>query len=130
LDWSACAVEAAPSNRAKRINRGSPSLALRVLRSMRKLSQLHIFRFEHIPRSLPSNGNATTRPINSVQSLVLVVLDNVMCDQHHGNKTERQQPAAIKANNLLKKKIISTTSPMLLLKCRQVHQEMSRIYHI
>jgi hypothetical protein len=74
---------------------------------MQKLFQLHIFQLEHIPRSLPKNGNATTCPINAVQSLVLV-LGGVTFEQRRRKKTGRQQLAAINAVNLLKKKIVST----------------------
>jgi len=46
--------------------------------------------------------------INAFQSLVLVLLDSETCDQNHRNKTARKQQAAI---DLLKKKIVSTTTP-------------------
>jgi hypothetical protein len=78
---------------------------------MRKLFQFHIFRFEHIVSSLPSNGNATATPIHAVQSLDLVLFGGVTCDQHRRKKTGRQQPAAINSIILLKKKNFSMTSP-------------------
>jgi hypothetical protein len=90
---------------------------------MRILFQFHIFRFEHISRSLPSNGNAATDMINAFQRLVLVLLDSETCDQHHRNKTARKQLAAI---DLLKKKIVSTTTPFLPRK--KVDKEMSGLY--
>jgi len=39
---------------------------------MRKLFQFHIFRLEHILRSLPSNGNATMTLIHAAQSFHLI----------------------------------------------------------
>ncbi|PNX45743.1 MAG: hypothetical protein BV456_13210 [Thermoplasmata archaeon M8B2D] len=50
-------------------------------------------------------------------------MDSETCDQHHRNKTARKQPAAI---DMLKKKIVSTTTPFLPRK--KAHQEMSRFY--
>ena len=111
MNWSACAVEAAPSNRMKRISRGIPSVAPHAVRAVRKLLQSQAFRFEHIPRSLPINGNTTAIPIHAVQSLDLVLFWGETCDQHRRKKTGRQQPAAINANNLLKKKDSPMTSP-------------------
>jgi hypothetical protein len=60
---------------------------------------------------LPINGNTTAIPIHAVQSLDLVLFWRETCDQHRRKKTGRQQPAAVNANNLLKKKESSMTSP-------------------
>jgi hypothetical protein len=101
-------VEATPSNRVKRISRGIPSVERCAVWAIRKLSQFQVFRFEHIPRSLPSNGNATATPIHAVQSLDLVLFSGVTCDQQRRKKTGRQHPTA---TNLLKKKNSSMTPP-------------------
>jgi hypothetical protein len=98
-------------------------MVLRVVRVILELPRFRTFRFGYTPCSLPSNGNATTDMINVFQSLVLVLLDSETCDQYHRNKTARKQPAAI---DLLKKKIVSTTTPFLPRK--KVHKEMSGLY--
>jgi hypothetical protein len=54
-------------------------------------------------------------PSHAVQSFGLIFFSGTARDQHRRKKIGRQLPAAINANNLLKKKFISTTSPMQLL---------------
>ena len=132
------AGETVPNNRAKRISSGKPSVEPCAVRAIRKLPHFQAFRFENIPRSLPSNGNATATPSawaartrkpkaapsHAAQNFDLVFFSSTKHDLHHRKKTARQQLAAI---NLLKKKNFSTTSPKQSSPRKKVHEEMSRI---
>ncbi|MDH3566384.1 MAG: hypothetical protein OEM61_03395 [Desulfobacteraceae bacterium] len=64
-------------------------MAPRAVKAIRKLRCFQAFRLEHILRSLPNNGNATTTLIHAAQSFHLGFFSSITRGQQRRKKTGR-----------------------------------------